>query len=56
MGTSGKIEHVLFLTRLGHGLERNVLDAIRGIRFQPKMVNGKPVPTVMTIEYGFTIY
>ena len=53
---SGKIESVLFLKRLGYGLEQNVLAAVREIRFEPKQVDGKPVSTVMTLEYSFDIY
>lgn len=56
LGASGKVESVMFLKRLGYGLEREVLKAARAIRFDPKMVNGKPVPVVVTVEYGFSIY
>ncbi|HEX6123755.1 MAG TPA: energy transducer TonB [Pyrinomonadaceae bacterium] len=53
---SGKIEYVLFLKRLGYGLEQNVLAAVKDIKFEPRRVDGKPVSTVKIIEYSFDIY
>lgn len=55
-GASGKIEYVLFINRLGFGLDEQVLKAVRQIQFEPKKVNGKPVSSVLTIEYSFAIY
>ena len=55
-GASGKIEGILILKRLGYGLDENAYLAASQIKFEPKTVNGKPVPAVLTFEYGFNIY
>jgi TonB family protein len=55
-GVNGRIEHILLLKRLGFGLDQQAIDAAKEIRFEPKMKDGKPVPTVITIEYSFTIF
>ena len=55
-GASGRIEYVMFLSRLGSGLDENVMRAARSIKFEPKTKDGKPVSVVRVIEYGFSIY
>ncbi len=55
-GASGKIEYVLFVNRLGFGLDEQVRKAVRQIQFEPRKVNGKPVSSVVTLEYSFDIY
>jgi TonB family protein len=55
-GVNGRIEHILLLKRLGFGLDQRAIEAAKEIRFEPKMKDGKPVPTVITIEYSFTIF
>lgn len=55
-GASGRVEYVMFLSRLGSGLDENVLTAARSIKFEPKTKDGKPVSVVRVIEYGFKIY
>ncbi len=56
MGASGKVEHMLFLSRLGSGLDEEVIKAVNDIKFEPKMKDGKPVSTVIVREYTFSIY
>jgi TonB family protein len=56
LGATGKVEYILFLSRLGCGLEEEVVKAARSIRFEPKKKNGKPVSTVVIREYTFSIY
>jgi TonB family protein len=56
LGADGRIGHILLLSRLGHGLDENATAAARQIKFEPKKVDGKPVPVVVTVEYGFQIY
>ncbi|HUR97159.1 MAG TPA: TonB family protein [Pyrinomonadaceae bacterium] len=56
LGASGKVEYILFLSRLGFGLEQEVVKAVREIRFEPRTKNGKPVSTVVIREYTFSIY
>lgn len=55
-GANGKIEHVLFLSRLGSGLDEEALKAVRKIKFEPATKDGKPISVVKRIEYGFDIY
>lgn len=56
LGANGKVQGVLVLKRLGHGLDENAIRAARAIQFEPKMKDGKPISTVVTMEYGFNIY
>jgi TonB family protein len=56
MGASGKVEHILFLSRLGYGLDEEVMKAVNDIKFEPKLKDGKPVSTVIVREYTFAIY
>ena len=56
LGAGGQIEHIMFLSKLGFGLDQEVLGAVRAIKFEPKTVDGKPVPSVIVREYTFAIY
>lgn len=56
LASDGTVSRVLFLSRLGYGLEENVLDAARRIKFEPKRIDGKPVSAVVRLEYKFSIY
>jgi TonB family protein len=56
MGASGRVEHILFLSRLGYGLDEEVIKAVHDIKFEPKMKDGKSVSTVIVREYTFSIY
>jgi len=56
LGASGKVEHILFLSRLGFGLDQEVITAARQIKFEPKKRDGKPIPVVIVREYTFAIY
>jgi len=47
---------MLLLNRLGNGLDEHALSAARRMKFEPKTVNGKPVPVVKMVEYSFAIY
>jgi TonB family protein len=55
-GASGRVEQVIVLKRLGYGLDENAIASASAIKFDPKMVDGKPVSTVMIMEYSFHIY
>lgn len=52
----GKIAHILVIKPLSHGLSEQATRAARSIKFQPATRNGKPISTVLTLEYGFQIY
>lgn len=56
LGANGKILYVLPLKRLSHGLDEQAVYAARQIKFEPKMIDGKPVPVVVIFDYGFNIY
>lgn len=56
LGSNGRVLHILKLWGLGYGLDEQAIRAARQIRFQPKMKDGVPVSTVVTIEYTFSIY
>ena len=53
---SGQVGSVVAVTRLPYGLTENAIAAAKQIRFEPKKVNGVPVTTTMTFQYGFNIY
>lgn len=55
-GATGRIERVMFLNRLGGGLDQQVLAAASRITFEPMKRDGQPVPVVKRIEYSFDIY
>lgn len=55
-GATGRIEHLLVLKRLGHGLDEEAMAAARRIKFEPKKKDGTPVSTVKVLEYHFSIY
>ncbi|MEJ7849191.1 MAG: energy transducer TonB [Pyrinomonadaceae bacterium] len=56
LGADGKIKHILKIKGIGYGLDEQAINAARKITFEPKMKDGKQVSTVVTVEYGFTIY
>jgi TonB family protein len=56
LGANGKVLHVLKLWGIGYGLDEEAIKAAKAIRFEPKMVDGKPVPVVIIREYTFDIY
>jgi TonB family protein len=53
---SGEIRHVLVLEGLPYGLSEEAVKAARAIRFEPEKRDGKPVPVVKMVMYGFSIY
>jgi TonB family protein len=55
-GADGKVRHVLILSGLPHGLTERAVEAAHRIKFTPAMVNGRPVSTVIQLEYNFNLY
>jgi TonB family protein len=53
---SGQVGSITPVTRLPYGLTEQAIAAARQIRFEPKKVNGTPVSTTVTFQYGFNIY
>jgi TonB family protein len=56
LGANGKVLHVLKLWGIGYGLDEEAIKAAKAIRFEPKMVSGKPISVVIIREYTFDIY
>lgn len=56
LGADGKVQYILPLNKLGYGLDQSAMNAARRIQFEPKRIDGKPVPTIVTVEYGFEIH
>lgn len=52
----GTIQHVLVLQSLTHGLTEASIAATKRIKFEPAIVNGKPVSTFMQLEYNFSLF
>lgn len=55
LSADGQVKHILVLKALGYGLDQQAVTAARKIKYQPKTVDGKPVPSVVTFDYGFKI-
>lgn len=53
---NGEIPVIIVLEGLGGGLSEEAVKAARQIKFQPRIRDGKPVASVFSIQYGFTIY
>ena len=56
LGADGKVKHILVVRGLPNGLTEASIRAARLIRFTPAVRDGRPVSTVVTVEYGFHIY
>ena len=52
----GTIQHVLVLQSLTHGLTEASIAATKRIKFEPAIVNGRPVSTFMQLEYSFSLF
>ena len=53
---SGEIGDIVPIKELPEGLTEQAINAAKGIRFQPKRVNGVPQSVTKIIEYSFSIY
>src|SRR5690606_20950707 len=53
---NGKVGAVTPLTNLPDGLTEQAIAAARKIKFQPKLINGRPVDAELTAEYTFSLY
>ncbi len=56
LAADGEVKHILVVRGLPNGLTEASIRAARLIRFTPAMRDGRPVSTVVTVEYGFHIY
>ncbi len=55
-GVDGQIKSVFVLSGLAGGLTEEAVIAAGKIKFEPEKINGRPVPVVKIVEYGFSIY
>ena len=53
---NGSVGSITPVSRLPYGLTEQAIAAARQIKFEPKKVNGVPVSTTVTFQYGFNIY
>ena len=53
---NGAVGSITPVSRLPYGLTEQAIAAARQIKFEPKKVNGVPVSTTVTFQYGFNIY
>lgn len=56
VGVAGTIQHVLVVQSLTNGLTEASIAAARRIKFAPAMLDGKPVPVFIQLEYNFNLY
>jgi TonB family protein len=55
-GADGRIRDIRTIHGLPYGLTETSVEAAQKIRFQPAIVNGKPVSVRATLEYNFALY
>jgi TonB family protein len=55
-GADGRIPFAIVVKGVGFGLDEQAIRAVSEIKFEPRMRDGKPVPSVAVLEYGFEIY
>jgi TonB family protein len=56
LSADGTVKHILVVRGLPHGLTEQAVNAARRIRFTPATKDGRPVSTVVTVEYNFHIH
>lgn len=54
--SNGQVKHILITKRLGYGLDESAVRAAREIKFEPATKDGKPISSVVIIEYSFMTY
>jgi protein TonB len=52
----GNATHVRVARGVGMGLDEKAVEAVRQYKFKPAMMNGKPVPVIMTVDVNFQIF
>ena len=50
----GEIQHVKVIKGAGGGFESSALEAIKGWKFKPAMLEGKPVSSVVPVAFSFS--
>jgi TonB family protein len=52
----GVIKHIVVIQGLSHGLTEQAISATRKIRFNPAVIDGKPVCLIGSLEFTFNLY
>jgi protein TonB len=55
IGVDGQVLNVRLLRSVGQLLDQAALDAVRQWQFTPSLLNGVPVPVLMTVTVRFTL-
>ena len=56
VGSDGRPEKVWVVRSLGHGLDRQSVEAVKQWKFSPATRNGEPVVVVLNVETSFYLY
>lgn len=56
LSADGRVEHILVLRSLSHGLTEKCVEVARKIKFIPATKDGRPVSQFVTVEYNFNVY
>ena len=52
----GQVTDIKALSTLPDGLTERAIEAARRIRFEPALINGRPVSMYIQLEYNFNLY
>lgn len=55
-GADGRIHNIRVVRSLPYGLTETSIEAAQRIRFQPAVLNGRPVSVQVTLEFNFALY
>jgi periplasmic protein TonB len=56
VGSDGRTRDVKIARSLGMGLDQKAVDAVRTWKFEPAIMNGKPVAVQINVEVNFRLY
>lgn len=56
VGVDGTLQHILVVQSSTHGLTEASVAAASKIKFSPGILDGKPVPTFIQLEYDFNLF
>src|SRR6202451_4568366 len=56
VGPDGKPRDIAVARALGMGLDEKAIEAVRNWKFEPAMLNGKPVAVQINVEVNFRLY
>jgi len=56
IGPDGRPRDIKIARSLGMGLDEKAIEALRQWKFEPAMLNGRPVPVQINVEINFRLY